>query len=290
MLRIFTTPTFRLAAFSVMGFTTLGNLVVLFLQIFQCHPIHLVWDGWKDKEWLDSCLDLNTLAYAAASLVIVQDLAIIILPMPWLIKLQMNLKTKIGIMIMFSLGVFVLATSCARLSYILKFGHTVNPTMDYVGPIIWSGLEVAVSIMVACLPALRLLVLHYVPALGSLTTRVAGGTSKPSKRSSGYGKLSFGTSKSTGSKLQKSSRGMTSSGNESQVELGKSPFTDNSYEENGYHYKAPVEVKVAAENNIELQEHPHSSPPKHGIWVENEVTVGSEFTDSPRDDNRRFRS
>ncbi|KAL2205430.1 hypothetical protein CC79DRAFT_1256850, partial [Sarocladium strictum] len=166
-LRIFPTRTFRYTAYAAMAFIIIPTTICLFLQIFQCRPVHLIWDGWLSKEWEDNCLNINVLAYVAGSFSIAQDLMLIVLPMPWLVRLNIGLKTKLGVMLMFSLGVFVLATSCTRLVYILAFGHTQNPTWDYVDPLIWSGLEVAVSVIITCLPALRVLILHFIPSFRS---------------------------------------------------------------------------------------------------------------------------
>lgn len=68
-------------------------------------------------------------------------------------------------MIMFSLGVFVLITSCVRLWSLYSFGESVNPTWDYTDVIIWTGLEVAVSIIVPSLPAIRVLINRRMPGL-----------------------------------------------------------------------------------------------------------------------------
>lgn len=260
-----------------MALVILPTIIILFLQIFQCFPVHLIWEGWLTKEWEKNCLDLNLLAYVASSFSIAQEFILLLLPMPWLVQLRIGLRTKLGVMIMFSLGIFVLATSCARLSYILAFGFTQNPTWDYVDPVIWSGLEVAVSVIVACLPALRVLILHYIPSIR--TTANSG--SKATGQGNGYGKLGF-SSRSTASRARGTGNGTMQSstgvgiGNESQVELGMNEF-GNSYEENGYRSKTPTEVKVAAvDNTFELVTRPI---PSRGILVENELVVETEYND-----------
>lgn len=262
-----------------MALVVLPTIVLLILQILQCRPIHTIWDGWLTKEWEEKCLDIEILAYVAGAFSIAQDLVLIILPMPWLIKLKISTKMKIGVMFMFSLGIFVLATSCTRLFYIVSFGHTMNPTWDYVDPLIWSGLEVAVAIIVACCPAIRLLVLRYAPGLGS-SNRTG---KQASAKSSGYGKLGF-SSRSSASRAQGTSDGALrsksrtdngSARNDSQIELGVHQGFDNSYEENGYRCKTPTEVKVAAvESSYELVNRP---VPARGILVQNELVIASEI-------------
>lgn len=178
-------------------------------------------DGSQDK----SCLDVNTLAYSAASFSIAQDLVILILPLPLLMQLNTGKKNKAGIVLMFSLGVFVLITSCVRLRYIAKFGQTTNPSWDLADPLIWSGIEVSVSIIVACLPAIRVLIVRAIPGLLSSITSGArtsrGGYVKETNSSSGTG-LGRSGKQTSGrrSMIFFSSKDRDGDGNESQIELG----------------------------------------------------------------------
>lgn len=141
-----------------MAWVGLSGIAFLLAQIFQCHPIAFVWEGWKKGEFgPHRCVDVNLLTYLSAASNIAQDAAILILPLPVLVRLQVALRTKIAIVVMFSLGVFVLLTSCVRLWAIHGFGDSPNPTWDYTDAVIWTGLEVAVSIIVTSLPAIRVL-------------------------------------------------------------------------------------------------------------------------------------
>ena len=284
-LRIFPTTAFRWAALANMSFVVISTVVLLFLQIFQCRPIHKTWTGWENEDWGEYCLDLNKLAYAAACLSIAQDALLILLPMPHLVRLNIGVKTKIGVILMFSLGLFILATSCTRLSYMLAFGHTVNPTWDYTDPVIWSGLEVAVSIIVACLPAMRVLVKHFAPGLAS-TIRTPRGTNRAgntnSKRSSGYDKLNAARSGSREAGLGKHAervreRSVSGDGDGdsgSEIELRASA----GYEQEYYFTldKGPGEVTVEGLDQRNEHDAGQPRPPPNAILVAHEVLVGRE--------------
>ena len=149
-----------------MALVIIPTIVISLLQILQCRPINLAWEGWDiDGAREKHCLDVNILAYVAAGFSIAQDVMVLALPLPLLLKLKVDTGRKACIVVMFSLGVFVLVTSCVRLRYITSFGNTANPTWDYSDPHIWSGVEVAVSIIVACLPAVRALIHRVLPAV-----------------------------------------------------------------------------------------------------------------------------
>jgi hypothetical protein len=164
-LRVFPNAGMRWACFVTIAFIITSSVVVLFLQIFQCSPINFLWDGWKDSAGFGSyrCLNITHLTYSAAACFMVQDLAILILPVPLVYKLNVSTRSKIAIFFMFSLGGFVLLTSCIRLRYIVQFTVTQNPTWDYTDIMIWSGLEINISIIVTTLPSIRLLIKRYVP-------------------------------------------------------------------------------------------------------------------------------
>ncbi|EPE05306.1 cfem domain-containing protein [Ophiostoma piceae UAMH 11346] len=150
----------------------LPTVVVFFLDIFQCHPVRTVWTRWTSASPVSSlveettCLDVRALAYVAASFGIVQDVAILLVPWPLLFVLRHSLfpsvrsVTALTALAMFSLGIFVLITSCVRLHFLVHFNPTTttNPTWDNTDSLIWSGLEVSVSVIVACLPAVRAMV------------------------------------------------------------------------------------------------------------------------------------
>ncbi|KAK4458508.1 hypothetical protein QBC42DRAFT_185807, partial [Cladorrhinum samala] len=157
-LRIFPNKTFRLVTFAAMGWVGASGFIFVFCQVFQCVPIRYIWEGWRKGEFGPfRCLDINVLTYTIAGFSIAQDMFILLMPLPLLINLNVSRRSKAGIIFMFSLGIFVLITSCVRLRAIYIFGDSVNPTWDYTDTIMWTGLEVAVSMIVTSLPAIRVL-------------------------------------------------------------------------------------------------------------------------------------
>lgn len=186
-LRIFPQRTFRYITFACIGYVVASTVAFILVQIFQCRPIAFAWEGWTSPNRGDKCLDVNILAYAAAGSSILQDVMVLLLPVPLVFQLHAGWRSKLGIMLMFSLGIFVLVTSCVRLKYIVGFGHTHNPSWDYTDPAIWSGLEVAVSLIVVCLPAIRLLIDRIKPgwmktgfSRSASGKEASGGGTKPS--------------------------------------------------------------------------------------------------------------
>ncbi|KAL1876951.1 hypothetical protein Daus18300_002558 [Diaporthe australafricana] len=156
-LRIFPNERFRLCCWIVMGWIAVSSAVFLFVGMFQCMPVDAIWRSW-DGAYPGNyhCVNVNSLVYAAAGCSIAQDLTILVMPLPLILRLNTNWRRKAGTVIMFSLGIFVLITSCVRLRFLVQFARSRNPTWDYVDTHLWSDLEASVSIIAASLPAIRL--------------------------------------------------------------------------------------------------------------------------------------
>jgi len=71
--------------------------------VFQCRPISFYWKRW-DGEPEGSCFDINAFAFANAAISILLDLWIIALPVTQIMHLKMHWKKRIGVAMMFSVG------------------------------------------------------------------------------------------------------------------------------------------------------------------------------------------
>ncbi|KAF4817812.1 Satratoxin biosynthesis SC1 cluster protein 4 [Colletotrichum siamense] len=185
-LRIFPNKPFRWATYGTMGYIIISTTVLLFMQIFQCIPFEFNWVGWRGDYGPHHCLDINTLAFVAGGLSISHDIIIILLPLPLLYKLNMSRRKKAGIFFMFGLGVFILITSCVRLQYIVLFTRSLNPTWDFTDPLIWSGVEVSVSMIVVCLPAVRTLLNRILPSIFGSTAATEITPNRKASAGSGF--------------------------------------------------------------------------------------------------------
>lgn len=212
-----------------MCWVLLATTTFIILQIFQCRPISAIWESWKgDYPVPYHCFYVNTLVYAAAGFSIAQDIVILALPLPLLLKLNANWRRKVGILVMFSLGIFVLATSCIRLRFMVQFARSTNPSWDYEETLIWSAAEVAMSIMVASLPAIRTLVVRVWPRMLSTGARKSSmrpseTSSEPKRPSIGIGRRPARSPQSRLFSMLARTRGEEEEGDspsESQLELG----------------------------------------------------------------------
>ncbi|VUC35186.1 unnamed protein product, partial [Clonostachys rosea] len=199
---------FRFLVYTSIAFTAIPTTALVFLNILKCIPVHSVWDGWMNPSSPARYFNSQILKYVSSGLNIVQDLIIFLLPMGSLLRLKMDNRSKWGISLMFGLGILILVTSCVRLKYITSYGTANNASWEYTDTIIWTGLELSVVIIVACLPAIWLLVKRILPSAVSRNRsgyirQTSGGKQRIDKR-----RIFFGTKK------------VEKQDNESEVELG----------------------------------------------------------------------
>ncbi|KAI1102561.1 hypothetical protein F4804DRAFT_261064 [Jackrogersella minutella] len=128
--------------------------------IFQCIPITKAFD----KSIKGTCIDNGQFWYANAGFSITTDVIILTLPMPLVYALQVPKVQKAALIMVFALGVFVVITSCLRVTTIDIQATTSDPTYD-IASTMWTVIEMNVAIVCACLPQIRPLIVRWFPKL-----------------------------------------------------------------------------------------------------------------------------
>lgn len=99
-MRVFTARWFRFACYACLGYCFLSLTIFTFVIAFQCTPVEAVWNRFISGK----CLDVNAIGYSGAVLSVVEDLVLIVLPIPELRKLQISGRKRIGVGLMFALA------------------------------------------------------------------------------------------------------------------------------------------------------------------------------------------
>lgn len=103
-LRIFPSVRFRRVLWATQGINILIAFLYFILTFTQCEPLHLYWTGW-DGQQAGACRDFNALVLSHTGLNIALDIWMLALPLTQLYKLNLRLRKKIGVMVMFSVGI-----------------------------------------------------------------------------------------------------------------------------------------------------------------------------------------
>ncbi|KAI3395630.1 hypothetical protein diail_1068 [Diaporthe ilicicola] len=171
-LRLFPDKRIRRLLWGTQVFIVVLIVTYLIADLAQCQPMSYFWDMW-DGDHVGRCNNLNGMAWSHAIINIALDLWMLALPASQVWGLNMPLRRKLGVMIMFGLGIFITIVSIIRLRSLIGFAQAYpqNPTMDFFGIAVWSALELTTGVTVACLPATRQVVVKYVPILPEVISK-----------------------------------------------------------------------------------------------------------------------
>lgn len=100
-IRIFPDRLTKSLAYGSIAFLVISQVVVTFLTIFQCRPVAAVYDlEIKQKQ----CLSITNIAASGTAFNIAAELMIFVIPIPVVSTLQMSSAKKVGIVLLFSVG------------------------------------------------------------------------------------------------------------------------------------------------------------------------------------------
>ncbi|KAF2476543.1 uncharacterized protein BDR25DRAFT_252611, partial [Lindgomyces ingoldianus] len=153
--------------------TTIAHLCV---SILQCRPIQGFWRGSLNAK----CLDLARINYAYLAVNAFTDLVLLVLPMPTLYRLRLRKAEKRAVVGIFALGGFAALTSILRIPYVLLMDRGGDPVYHGFGILVWTRVELGVSIICACLPCLRAPLAQRFPHIWGSVSRSSSDCSGPS--------------------------------------------------------------------------------------------------------------
>jgi len=136
-------------------FLIAATLVAAMTLIFSCVPPAANWD--PSLLPTAKCFSLNTFTAVGllnTSVTIVTDILFVILPIPVIWGLQLNIRTRITLIGVLSLGTFACIASIIKLSIQINILSTPDQTRNDSYNI-WNSVELSVGIIAACLPSLR---------------------------------------------------------------------------------------------------------------------------------------
>ncbi|KAF5679397.1 integral membrane protein [Fusarium heterosporum] len=171
--RVFTIPIIKTVTFYGLAFMVAWTVAIALLNTLVCVPVARFWDSTLPGR----CLDFLTLWYVMAGFNLVTDLGVFLIPLPVIKSLNLPMKQKIMLFMVFSLGFFTCAISIYRIHTLKTASSTKDPNWDNVDAAVWSFIEVTMAIITACLPTLRPIFSRLMPRLFASSM---GRSSRPS--------------------------------------------------------------------------------------------------------------
>ncbi|KAF2993219.1 hypothetical protein E8E13_000910 [Curvularia kusanoi] len=193
--RIFPLPRFRQACIVLMAISIAWTVGYLFVVIFQCTPIPRVFD----RSIPGHCISFFGHRWSNAITNLVTDIAIFVLPIPVIIRLNMSMGSRVGLVVLFCMGFFICLTTALRMGTLPLTLRTKEPSWESAPTNLWSYIESATGVICACLISLR----QSISALWPKRWRSRKGTSSgqypygdsdgPSRHGIGTGRVRGGT-------------------------------------------------------------------------------------------------
>ncbi|KAF4451840.1 hypothetical protein F53441_5159 [Fusarium austroafricanum] len=142
----------RMVLWGTVFYCAAAFITSLCLQLFLCFPIERNWSVLGPLPFCDSSALVTTFQVAWA-LHFTGSLLLFMLPFLILYKLNMRRRVKISVYCVFLLGIIDMAFSLTRFLTIQL--TNVGDFRSITTIELWSGLDVYIGLLIACLPALR---------------------------------------------------------------------------------------------------------------------------------------
>ncbi|KAK4240144.1 hypothetical protein C8A03DRAFT_31709 [Achaetomium macrosporum] len=145
---------YRHAVHGVITACIMFHLAFLLVQIYLCQPARKQWDPAVTRGMCIAGVPFYT---AVASITIVFDVTVMLLPFPILLKSRIQTRKKLILLALFGLGLFITVIQIIRIQTVKRLVHYT----DSAPLILWSAVENNLGIIVANVPTLAPLVKYY---------------------------------------------------------------------------------------------------------------------------------
>ncbi|KAI5196665.1 hypothetical protein E4T39_07678 [Aureobasidium subglaciale] len=143
--------TFYIMLWVAIVFTATYPLIMWIVMAVACRPVSFFWRRYAGAT--DGvCIDVLSFFLVFGIVNMINDLIVLAVPIPRILKLRTSSREKISIMGILLLGSFVCVASGVRIYYLTRLQQEIDLTM-ILGPAFgWSSLEPSIAIISACLP------------------------------------------------------------------------------------------------------------------------------------------
>ncbi|KAH8887982.1 hypothetical protein GQ53DRAFT_843762 [Thozetella sp. PMI_491] len=160
LLRFMKTKWYRRFIISMIAFVVVATIASVGPLLFECHPMYVSWAYIRPVGVCISSESFRAVAELNGIINVVTDFIFVVTPIPTIVQLKVNRKTKISLIAVICLGFLAVATAIVR----LVIGNKPWQLSD--GPwnltfYIWNSAELNAGIIAASLPPLRPLLGHW---------------------------------------------------------------------------------------------------------------------------------
>lgn len=148
----------KLAIYFALGFHAAYLIAITLGYVLVCRPLQAYWMSY-DYNWNQeyTCAPAGGLNPVIGVLSVLSDVYAVALPFVILhyYTLDVPRKQKIGLNIIFTLGLLVAGAGIGRTYYLIKLGKTYDTSWTGFDLLVWTIIELQLGIICACAPSLR---------------------------------------------------------------------------------------------------------------------------------------
>ncbi|KAI0185567.1 hypothetical protein EV127DRAFT_485004 [Xylaria flabelliformis] len=139
---------FTISCLALLTVNVLSYVGLLITLNLNCRPFERIWN----KAIQGSCIDLRTIHLVAATINLILNVAILLLPQRIIWKLQLSFPKRIGISTVFTIGILAAIASAFLIIAISAWRMSSDMTYHYSGVALWAIAEMTCGILVFCVP------------------------------------------------------------------------------------------------------------------------------------------
>ncbi|KAK3291203.1 uncharacterized protein B0H64DRAFT_330769 [Chaetomium fimeti] len=148
--RVLTHDYIRKVTWGTMGIVVVYNIWGFGMYLTMCIPLQKMWHS-----DLDGYCHPYEVWWALTYLHIITDFMIFLIPIPVVVTMTIPLRQKAGLLVVFTLGLFLCAISIVRTVWLDLLLHVDDATWYLVTIANWSTAEVNIAIICGCMPTLK---------------------------------------------------------------------------------------------------------------------------------------
>ncbi|KAI0154336.1 hypothetical protein GGR57DRAFT_111705 [Xylariaceae sp. FL1272] len=154
LVRIFETKKhFKRFVYTTTIAETVAGILVLGAILSQTSPFEAIWNPAVEKKHVMGRYFVKYTAYFFFSIALLMDLTFVVWPVKIIWKLNMPLRRRIGLCILLAMSLVTLAAGLAKVVYYSRGIELTTTDIDIDGQsVIWTSIETAFIIIMACLP------------------------------------------------------------------------------------------------------------------------------------------
>lgn len=126
-------------------------LIMWIVMATACRPVSFFWRQYAGATD-GSCIQVLDFFLAFGIVNMIVDVFILIVPIPLIMRLQMNTRKKISVSGIMLLGSLVCVASIVRIRYLFLLTTAVDVSWTLGPAFAWSSLEPSIAMISACLP------------------------------------------------------------------------------------------------------------------------------------------